>query len=80
MEENYEAGRGSEELAPEFTGGHVLFSPSAVVFAFSDDHRRQAAKCLRENREIKISFRDITVTDLSEIRELSGDGGVIVID
>jgi hypothetical protein len=79
MEETPDKGRDYEELAPEFTGGHVMFSPSAVVFAFSDDHRRQASKCLRENGEIKLSFRDISVTDLSEIRAISG-GDPVVID
>ncbi|HEU5269364.1 MAG TPA: hypothetical protein VFU36_05510 [Jatrophihabitans sp.] len=71
-------GGSAEELSPEFKGGHVLFSPSAVVFTFTDTHRQHAAKCLRENGEIKISFRDISVTDLSDIRALDPDGGVIV--
>jgi hypothetical protein len=68
----------SEPLPQEFRGGHLMFSPSAVVFTFTDEHRRQAAKCLRESGEIRISFRDISVTDLSHIGLLNGDGGVVV--
>lgn len=68
----------SEAVPHDFQAGHLLFSPSAVVFGFSDEHRKSAAKCLRENGEIRISFQDLTVTDLSHIRVLNGDGGVIV--
>ena len=62
----------------DFRAGHLMFSPSAVVFAFSDEHRQQAARCLSDNGEIKISFKDISVTDLSHIRQLNGDDGVAV--
>lgn len=58
--------------------GHMLFSPSAVVFALSPEHRRQAAKCLRSNGEIRLSFKDVAITDLTGVRLLNGDGGVVV--
>src|SRR4051812_6205752 len=64
-----------EELTSQ---GHLLFSPSAVVFALSPEHRRQAARCLSNNGEIRISFNEIAITDLTGIRVLNGDGGVAV--
>lgn len=64
-----------EELTAQ---GHLLFSPSAVVFSLSPEHRRAAAKCLRSNGEIRISFKDVAITDLTGIRVLNGDGGVAV--
>jgi hypothetical protein len=80
--ENDEGYSPPEEQSPDAeeleSKGHVLFSPSTVVFALSPEHRRQAAKCLQTNGEIRISFRDIAVTDLTGIRLLNGDGDVIV--
>lgn len=75
---------GREGLTPEgapekaFDHGHLLFSPSAVVFSLSPEHRRQAANCLRTNGEVRISFQDVAFTDLTGIRVLNGDGGVAV--
>jgi hypothetical protein len=57
--------------------GQIMFSPAAVVFTFSDEHRRQAVNCLRNNGEIRMSFRDIAITDLSGIRQLGVDGVIV---
>jgi hypothetical protein len=79
--ENDEGYAPREEESPSdeelMSHGHLLYTPSAVVFAFSPEHRRQAAKCLQTNGEIRISFRDIAITDLTGIRVLNGDAGVI---
>lgn len=76
--DDLEGSKDRPELEDLGARGHLMFSPSAVVFSFSDEHRKQAASCLRRNGEVKISFSDISITDLSGIRQLNGDGGVAV--
>ncbi len=56
---------------------HVVVTPASVVFSLSAEHQAKARKCLEESGEIKMSFREISVTNLTDIRE-GQDGGIKV--
>jgi hypothetical protein len=58
--------------------GHLVVTPNALVFALTDEFREEAARCLERSGEIRISFTEVSVTNLTDIRELSGD--VVAID
>jgi hypothetical protein len=58
--------------------GHLAITPGAIVFALTPEHREQARQCLEKSGEIHISFQELSATSLTEIREMNGDGGVIV--
>jgi hypothetical protein len=58
--------------------GHLAITPGAIVFALTPEHRKQARECLKNSGEIRISFQELSTTSLTEIREMNGDGGVIV--
>jgi hypothetical protein len=66
MEQQGEGGRGSGSER-----GELIITPEAIVFSLSPEHRRQARECLRKSGEIRISFQEVSVTSLREIRELS---------
>jgi hypothetical protein len=58
--------------------GHLAVTPDAIVFALTPEHRKQARECLERSGEIRISFQELSITSLTEIREMNGDGGVVV--
>ena len=58
--------------------GHVAITPEAIVFSLTPEHREQARDCLRKSGEIRLSFQELSTTSLTEIREMNGDGGVVV--
>lgn len=49
----------------------LIVTPSALVFSLSPEHRRQAEECLRKSGEIRLSFAEVSVSSLTEIRDLS---------
>lgn len=58
---------------------HVVVTPANVVFTLSDAHREAARHCLDTTGKVTFTFREVSVTDLLELKELDGpDGGVIV--
>jgi hypothetical protein len=67
-----------EHEAFEGKKGHLAVTPGAVLFSLTPQHLEQAHHCLRRSGEIRLSFRELTVKSLTEIRELNGDGGVTV--
>ena len=58
--------------------GHVAITPEAIVFALTPEHRERARECLKKTGEIRLSFQELSTTSLTEIREMNGDGGVVV--
>jgi hypothetical protein len=76
----------SAQLRPErklpdetFARGHVVVTPSAVVFTLTDEHREAMKHCLDTNGRVSFTFREVSVSDLMEAKALDGpDGGVTV--
>jgi hypothetical protein len=63
----------------EIGRSRVAVTPDAIVFSLGDAHREAAQQCLDKNGKVTFTFREISVTDLLELKELDGpDGGVIV--
>ncbi len=58
--------------------GHLAITPSAILFSLTPEHREKARECLHKSGEIRISFAELSITSLTDIRELNGDGGVTV--
>jgi hypothetical protein len=57
--------------------GQLIVAPGAVIFSLSPEHRKQARECLRRSGEIRISIQELSVTSLTEVRELTGEGVII---
>lgn len=58
---------------------HVAVTPAAVVFTLSEAHRVAAKQCMDKTGKVTFTFREVSVTNLLELKELDGpDGGVIV--
>ncbi len=55
----------------------VVVTPASVVFSLTPEHREQAQRCLEKSGEVRISFSEVSVTNLTEIRELGGDGVLV---
>jgi hypothetical protein len=66
------------EHAFESKRGHLAITPGAIVFALTPEHVKKAHECLERSGEIRISFKELSTTSLIEIREMNGDGGVVV--
>ncbi|TDW91131.1 hypothetical protein [Kribbella sp. VKM Ac-2566] len=63
----------------DLRGPHVAVTPDAVVFALGEEQREAAKQCMEKNGRVTFTFREISVTDLLELKALDGpDGGVIV--
>lgn len=73
-----EPGKGSRR-AINSRAPRVAVTPDAIVFSLSDAHREAAKQCLDKSGRVTFTFREVSVTDLLELKELDGpDGGVIV--
>jgi hypothetical protein len=59
-----------EEYPREGGRAQRIVTPSALVFTLTPEHRRQAGECLRNSGEIRITFREISVTSLTDVREI----------
>jgi hypothetical protein len=55
----------------------VAVTPSAVVFSLTPELSEKARQCLEKSGEIRISFEEVSVTNLSELRELGRDGVLV---
>jgi hypothetical protein len=56
---------------------HVVVTPSTLVFSLAPEHLDQARQCIEKSGQLSISFKEVSVTNLTEIRELSRDGVII---
>lgn len=55
----------------------VIVTPSSLVFSLTPEHQAKARGCLETSGEIRISFEQVSVTNLTEIRELGREGVII---
>lgn len=55
----------------------VVVTPSSLIFSLTPEHREQARKCLEGSGQIRIAFEEVSVTNLTEIRELGKEGVII---
>ncbi|MEU8547245.1 ApyA family aminopyruvatide-related RiPP [Streptomyces roseoverticillatus] len=55
----------------------VVVTPASVVFSLTPEHREKAQQCLDNSGQVRISFSEVSVTNLTEIRELGGDGVIV---
>jgi hypothetical protein len=46
------------------TGGQHTVKKDQIVFHLSEERQKQAEECLRKNGQIKITFKEIAVTQL----------------
>ncbi|UUU37480.1 hypothetical protein [Streptomyces sp. NBC_00162] len=58
-------------------GPQVIVTPSSLLFTLTPEHREKARSCLETSGEIRISFEEVSVTNLTEIRELGREGVII---
>jgi hypothetical protein len=62
---------------------HVVMTPTGVMFTLNEEDQRQARRCLERTGAITFNFGEVSVSSLTEIRRLEGegpDGGVGPID
>ncbi len=55
----------------------VIVTPSAVVIPLDENLQRQARECLAKSGRATFSFREVSVTDLTEISKQAGDPVVV---
>jgi hypothetical protein len=49
----------------------AVVTPYALVIPFTEEHRRQAKECLERSGSIKISFKEISATSLTDVVDLA---------
>jgi len=55
----------------------VVVTPSAVVIPLDEELQRRAQECLAKSGTVTFSFREISVTDLTEIANVAEEAVII---
>jgi hypothetical protein len=65
------AKKGAAKGAAQKSGGrgNVKLTPSSVAFTLNAEQKQQAKRCLAETGQIRLSFKEVSVTKLSGLAD-----------